>query len=88
MKAVKRGFLGLGAAAAMRILFVYIGLTTYLTSLDGNITTSTITEPASLRRDSIGTAVISAPSQSDAAGQRAVALIKNIVFISFVNGHK
>lgn len=67
MKAIKWGFLGLGAAAVMLILIAYIGLTASLPSLDGNITTSTIAEPASLRRDSIGTAVISAQSQSDAA---------------------
>lgn len=67
MRAIKWGLLGLGVVFLMLLLIVYVGLRASLPDLDAEISTNAVNAPVSLARDSIGSAVITAQSQADAA---------------------
>ena len=67
MKIIKWGILGFIVMLVMVALIAYIGLRASLPKLSGAIDTSSVVNTVNLSRDTIGTAIVNAHSQEDAA---------------------
>lgn len=67
MKAIKWTLITLTMIITMLVLIAYIVLRASLPSLDGHVSSSDLKAPATLSRDLIGTAIINAESEFDAA---------------------
>jgi len=67
MKAIKWTLISIAVITIMLILLAYISLRASLPTLDADISSSNVKAQATLSRDSIGTAIIKAKSEYDAA---------------------
>lgn len=67
MKAIKWALIGFVVSVVMLLLIIYMGLRASLPALDAQLSSNDIKATASLSRDSLGTAIINAESELDAA---------------------